>query len=128
MELLNFWSSSKTNFTLKANKGRTDFIILSRKFAGEADEIQQSRNPWQSQDGQKERKNCQTEDENCAVNCADLRDPHLDKGNFKTELQVKIFLNIANQPESKLSTITPHAEVFQGDLDMLIQQKSFLFW
>lgn len=71
----------------------------------------------------------QTEDEKIhPVNCTDLREPYLDKGNFKTELQGKIFLNATNQPESKLSTITSFAEAFLCDLDPLIQQKSSLFW
>lgn len=67
-------------------KDRTDFIILSQKIAGEADEIQQSRNPWQSQDRQKEWKiKRQTEDEKFhRFNCVNLREPHLDKGNFAT--------------------------------------------
>lgn len=50
------------------------------------------------------------------------------RGILRQNSRVKIFLNTANQPESRLSTITPHAEAFQGDLDMLVQRKSFLFW
>lgn len=77
-------------------KHRTDFVILSQKIAGEADEILQSRNPWQSRDGQKERKNkCQTEDEKFRpFNCVNLREAHLDKGNFKTELEAKKYFRI----------------------------------
>lgn len=76
---------------LPLKKDRTDFVILSQKIAGEADEILQSRNPWQSRHRQKERKNkCRTEDEKFhPFNCMNLREPHLDKGNFKTELEAK---------------------------------------
>lgn len=91
MELLHFWFFRKANFTLKVKKKRTDFVILSQKIAEEADEILQSRKPRQSQDGQKDWKNkCQTEDEKFhPFNCVNLREPHLDKGNFETELEAK---------------------------------------
>lgn len=61
----------------------------------------------------------------CPVNWAALREPRFDSGNFKTEVEVALFYNMTNQPETKLSTITAQSGAFQGDLDTLIQQKSF---